>query len=211
MDFFTKLLNSRLGYLLEILPFVFIVGAAYEITRGIKLRRHGLGRDNPWRGAVRLLCALYFAGLFALLWVPAGFWSQLPQWLRYGWPVSCLGQMFTGVYNFDVQVLDIINRSSAGSFTLFMLIGNVLMFIPLGLLLPLRWPKLGLVGTMAVGFAADILIELLQPIVGRAFDVDDIICNTLGIAGGALIYLLLRGLFPKTIRKCKGDMENGKA
>ena len=139
-----------------------------------------------------------FCGLFALLWVPAGFWSQLPQWLRYGWPVSCLGQMFTGVYNFDVQVLDILSRSSAGSFTLFMLIGNVLMFIPLGLLLPLRWPKLGLAGTMAVGFAADILIELLQPIVGRAFDVDDIICNTLGIAGGALIYLLLRGLFPKT-------------
>ena len=40
-----------------------------------------------------------------------------------------------------------------------------------------------------------IAIELLQPIVGRSFDVDDILMNLLGTILSAALFFLLRALF----------------
>jgi glycopeptide antibiotics resistance protein len=62
------------------------------------------------------------------------------------------------------------------------LVGNVVMFAPVGFLLPLA-TRLRFVGATAVCALLSVAIETVQLTTGRSFDVDDVLLNT---AGGAL-------------------------
>lgn len=67
------------------------------------------------------------------------------------------------------------------------LLSNVGMFIPLGLLLPMCFPKLRrFYKTALVVLAVTTSIETLQYFMGRSADIDDVIMN---LAGGMLGYL----------------------
>ena len=75
--------------------------------------------------------------------------------------------------------------------------GNVLLFIPWGLCLPLLWKKYQSVfGVTAMSVVLPIMIEFCQLFVGRTVDIDDVILNFVGGVLGGLLYLLLRKLFP---------------
>ena len=73
-------------------------------------------------------------------------------------------------------------------------IGNVLMFIPSGIILPILYKKLdGFGKTVAAGAGISLCIELLQlPFSVRATDVDDLIQNICGVLIGWGIYALVR-------------------
>lgn len=66
------------------------------------------------------------------------------------------------------------------------LAGNVLMYVPIGLLAPpaLRW---GIGRVTAAAFALSVMIECAQRALGRSSDMDDVILNTLGAFVGAVI------------------------
>ena len=70
------------------------------------------------------------------------------------------------------------------------IIGNVTMFIPVGLAWPFCFKKLDTLGkTVLVGAGFPLFIELTQlPFYDRCSDVDDLILNSTGILIGALIY-----------------------
>ena len=70
------------------------------------------------------------------------------------------------------------------------IIGNVTMFIPVGLAWPFCFKKLDtLWKTVLVGAGFPLFIEITQlPFYDRCSDIDDIILNTTGIFIGALIY-----------------------
>ncbi|MBQ7058902.1 MAG: VanZ family protein [Firmicutes bacterium] len=70
------------------------------------------------------------------------------------------------------------------------LIGNVTMFIPSGIILPILYRKLDRFWKVVlVGMGMSLLIEILQlPFYTRASDVDDLILNTIGVAIGYGIY-----------------------
>ncbi len=73
--------------------------------------------------------------------------------------------------------------------------GNVLLFLPLGMLLPLFWTYFRKAGrTVFCGFAISLSIELIQITAGGVTSVDDVILNTLGAAlGFAVSKLFTRG------------------
>ena len=70
--------------------------------------------------------------------------------------------------------------------------GNVGMFIPSGVILPVLFKKLqSFPRTLLVGAAISLCIEIIQlPFAVRASDVDDLIQNVLGVATGYGIYKL---------------------
>lgn len=70
------------------------------------------------------------------------------------------------------------------------IIGNVTMFIPVGLALPFCFGKLDTIRkTVAMGALFPLFIEITQlPFHARCSDVDDLILNITGIFLGALIY-----------------------
>ena len=69
-------------------------------------------------------------------------------------------------------------------------IGNMLMFMPYGLFVSFylknKKPDLTLILTLVASFS----IEVVQMVIGRVFDIDDIILNLLGGYFGYLIYYL---------------------
>lgn len=70
---------------------------------------------------------------------------------------------------------------------------NVLLFVPLGFLLPCGWRGFDRAGrSLAFGFCLSLAIELSQLLNFRVTDVDDLIANTLGMLVGLAIYRLVR-------------------
>ena len=68
---------------------------------------------------------------------------------------------------------------------------NVVMFLPLGFLIPLIWKELGkLRYILAAGCGLSTLIEVSQLLSLRGTDVDDVIMNTLGAVLGYGLYRL---------------------
>ena len=73
------------------------------------------------------------------------------------------------------------------------IVGNVCMFIPTGIILPIVYPRLNsFFKVVGVGFLMSLAIELIQLLFyDRATDIDDLILNTLGYAIGYGIYRLV--------------------
>lgn len=84
---------------------------------------------------------------------------------------------------------------------------NILLFVPLGVMLPVLWRKFRkLRNTVLLGFGMSLAIELLQILTFRATDVNDLITNTLGTYSG---FLCARLLLQKSTRlQCLVDEEN---
>ena len=82
-------------------------------------------------------------------------------------------------------------------------IGNIILLIPSGMILPQVWKKLdGFWRTAAAGALISLCIEIMQlPFAGRASDIDDIIMNTAGAMIGYVIYALICGKKTQSDRK----------
>lgn len=69
--------------------------------------------------------------------------------------------------------------------------GNIIMFIPLGALLPMMFPKLRHFGRVAlVAVALSFSIEFIQYWIGGVSDIDDLMLNTLGACLGYAVYAM---------------------
>lgn len=105
-----------------------------------------------------------------------------------------------GGFEFSSILLQVLRGEyTAGTWVYTMLLGNALMFLPLGFLLPLLWGWFRWFRVLAAGLACILCIELLQPFAGRSFDVDDVVFNFLGVAAGLLLSAVPRALFPRTV------------
>lgn len=75
--------------------------------------------------------------------------------------------------------------------------GNVVLFIPWGLCLPLLWKKYqSIFGVAVMSVILPVMIEFCQLFVGRTVDIDDVILNFAGGVLGGLLFFLLRRGFP---------------
>ncbi|MGX4599094.1 VanZ family protein [Faecalimicrobium sp. JNUCC 81] len=83
---------------------------------------------------------------------------------------------------------------------------NVLMCIPLGILLPIVFPKRfdRYLPVFIVSFGLTFVTELIQLLTGRSADIDDIIANTIGGLLGFAIYIFYYGM-RYLFNKKKGD------
>lgn len=94
------------------------------------------------------------------------------------------GNTYEYIFGADKFNMDIIINNT---------LGNILIFIPLGIFLPILFKKYQtftqvLVGSMVISFTIEVLQFMLQ--IGQ-FDIDDVILNTVG---GAVGYLIIRFL-----------------
>lgn len=74
---------------------------------------------------------------------------------------------------------------------------NIILFIPLGIMLPFLWKKYNsLRATLIFGFCMSLAIELLQILTYRATDINDLIANTVGAVLGYFVFRVLSCMFP---------------
>ena len=79
---------------------------------------------------------------------------------------------------------------------------NALLFVPLGLFLPLLYKGYGRVGRIALaGFLISLSVELVQMFGCGTTDINDLMTNTAGACLGYCVYRLIYGVMPKSWRK----------
>ncbi|GGA76919.1 VanZ family protein [Ornithinibacillus halotolerans] len=95
-----------------------------------------------------------------------------------------------------------------GDFTLQVinLLGNVVVFIPIGFLIPLLFKNISFGKIFVIGLISTLFIETMQlilsinGIISRSFDVDDLILNTIGVIVGYILRIMFDMLY-RFIRK----------
>jgi glycopeptide antibiotics resistance protein len=100
-------------------------------------------------------------------------------------------------------------RHAVGNFGISQLVGNALMFVPLGFLTPLRWPRIDSpIGIFVAAAASSIAIEVLQFVLptGRQSSVTDVVMNTTGALAGYALMVTIRGSM-KLSRRHPGNRE----
>lgn len=161
-----------------------LLGAALFLAGRYLLCRSGrrMRRSVPHEAGV-VIFTLYVASVLSLTFFPLRVANGL------------------GEFSLDSTLLLMVQgKYAAGDWVKAMLLGNVLMLLPFGLLAPILWKKLRGVRVLPVGLAFILAIELLQPLTGRSFDIDDILLNFLGVAAGALLSAVVQALLPKPIK-----------
>ena len=92
---------------------------------------------------------------------------------------------FNGDFDFT---LDFINNISEEN------IGNFIMFLPFGILYPLSHSELKLKNIILNGIVFVLIIEILQPVFGRSFDINDIVLDSLGILISVSGFMIIKNI-----------------
>lgn len=194
-------------YIYEMLPCMVLAAAAFFLLR--PMRRFRLGRMNLsssiWREGAMLVFVLFCAGLAALTVFPAGFWGglmhgYLPKAGWFGWH-GC------GMY---LQVTILAELLEGREWGIYMLLGNVVMFLPLGFFPALLWRHPRWWRSVLAAGGVSLFIEIVQIFVGRSSDINDLILNTLGGLAGYGLYRFLARLAPKFTRKFQVEVPYGR-
>ena len=164
----------------------------------LPLRRRSLGRRGLYSGLGRectlLLFWMFAAGLAALTLFPHGFWpggflaalqgeQVLPAWGETAEKLAWLPRNLIPFHE--------IRRSLDSPWTLFLLLGNIGMFVPLGFGTAALWRRANWRRGLLTGLGCSCTIEFVQFFIGRSTDIDDVILNAAGAMAG---YGLYRGL-----------------
>jgi len=184
------------GYFFEAVPVTILVGIIYAVYRYFKIKKQripvSLGSE-----IVRWLFVCYLTGLCYLLFAPRTVFTELYRYILFGYvDWGAAGSLadslhfFTFEFNLVPTVFLWLNGEiTIGSWVKSMLIGNLLMFIPMGIFLSLIFKKINNRNIFKIAILIPVVVEIVQPVVGRSFDVDDIIMNFLGILIGYFMCL----------------------
>ncbi len=174
--------DTYIGYFLQTLPFALLSGMIYGIIRCRNDKKRSLGEKI-------FSCAFvfYVSGLVCLtigLDLISIFWYELLYSMESGLAVG----WFSGCFDFSLDFFNNINGEA---------VGNFLMFLPFGILYPLSHKRPTWKGCIINGLVAVASIELLQPVFGRSFDINDIILNSIGIITFGSAFFWAKKLFAK--------------
>ena len=157
------------------------------------LNRKGLG-SSFHREAALALFWMYCGGAAILGLTPRWVVRSLAG-LPLGTPWNAAGLPFFSLGNVSLILFDTFSQST------FILISNVVLFMPFGLFSALLWRGFGWKQALLTGACITLFIEFCQLFIGRTFDIDDLMLNTIGVFCGFLLALAIRRRFPQFAAK----------
>ena len=177
------------GFVLRMLPVMAAavpLVAAARLAGAYRLKNHGL--TTTLRHEAGLWAFLLFlAGLAAVTILPPGGQFIPPSWSRVNLrPLVVLADSLAAM------------RAGDGMYFVINVLGNILMFLPLGFFPCLLWGegKNGLLRGTGAALSASLCVEFCQLFQPRAADVDDLWLNALGGALGFGLYWLVSRRWP---------------
>lgn len=217
-------LVNIMEYAVQMLPCMLVGVVGFLLLRPFRrrnLQAKGLVSSVP-REIALLLFVMFCAGLISLTLFPANLWSYVTDWLfhRKNWSMIWSGRTLSSFYPTWEQAMtelpglpDMLKPfqeiqralNSMSPWLMFMLLGNIGMFVPIGFFPALLWHSWRWWKTLLLGVMSSCSIEFIQFFIGRSTDIDDVILNTTGALMGFFLYLLCRAVFPKGTEKflCK--------
>lgn len=192
--FYSVYIQDTLRYIVRMFPGFVLAGALFVGMRRWRLRclaERGLGSSRRREGTL-LLFFLFAGGMAVLTLTPHWFdWWPLVRGLRSAGPFFSLGG-----WNLRPGVC-----FSGGLWQSYMLLGNIVMFLPFGFFAALLWRGYTWRRALVTGVCITGSIECWQLFVGRAFDIDDIWLNTLGVLCGYGLWRLVTRAAPHFTEK----------
>ena len=186
--------GTIIAYFIQAVPIACVVGLVFIIARilFLKAKKRNIVLTEE---IIKMLFACYISGLLSLVVLPANFWLKVYDGIFLGWWGE-LGTFFSlGGINLVPAIVKILSGELVlGSWVKEMLVGNVLMFVPLGFFLPFITRKITLKNISLISVAVLLVVEVFQLVLERSFDVDDLICNFVGIIVGYLIAFALKSI-----------------
>ncbi|MGG4212366.1 VanZ family protein [Paenibacillus alvei] len=133
---------------------------------------------------VALVLLILYTGLL-LYWMFLGFGRTLRPGPPYSYnivPFDTIRQYWRAMESFPFRVWGV------------NLLGNIGVFIPFGILVPIIWVSMRSIGSLLLTIViALVILEVSQMLLGAGtMDVDDIILNVLGVLCGRIAYVFLR-------------------
>ncbi|MEK5319551.1 VanZ family protein [Paenibacillus sp. FSL L8-0644] len=133
---------------------------------------------------VALVLLILYTGLL-LYWMFLGFGRTLRPGPPYSYnivPFDTIRQYWRAMESFPFRVWGV------------NLLGNIGVFIPFGILVPIIWMSMRSIGSLLLTIViALVILEVSQMLLGAGtMDVDDIILNVLGVLCGRIAYVFLR-------------------
>lgn len=184
--------NSVINQFIQVIPITLLVGILYIIFRFLKLKKNN-SDINYKREILYLIFICYIVGLFNLVLVPINFWNIIWYNIFYNFNENPFAGIFDFSYNFIPTIYKIIiGEYTPDSWVKAMIVGNFLMFIPMGILLSLCFENVNKKNIFKYAVLIPLAIEVLQLVVGRSFDIDDLVMNFLGIIIGYFIVELVK-------------------
>ncbi len=185
------MIDSVFDFLVRMLPGILPAAILYFCLLPIrrkKLAMRVLTSSRPRE--VLLLLFLLFCGGLAVL-------TLTPRWFH--WLSILTGELtqippFFQLGNFN---LTLFRTFSPDPTSMLILLGNIIMFIPLGFFPILLWQKCSIPKTALIGFLSVLFIECWQLLIGRTFDIDDFLLNLIGVSFGCLLCRALQNMIPK--------------
>lgn len=183
--------------ILQAVPLAFAVTALYAAARFIYLRAAKQPRASVVTETARGMLVWYLVTLVVVVWL-----TDLPALLFGKITAQQFAELtfFRGYYANNERFWELVHGRfypyrDWGEF-----VANIVLFVPFGMLLPaafrLRWWAVDL-----IGLGTTLVIELVQPFVGRTCDLDDIAANTLGAVIGCAAAKLVMSLYKLFSRK----------
>lgn len=187
-------LKIVINYILEMLPLVagslpmFIIFRTISVNLIMK-KKNLVTNIYHETGLAVFFCIM--AGIFYLAVVPKS-------------PLVGISAEYLNLIPFTA-LRDLITSLSHGStyYLTVNIIGNIAVFAPIGIFVPLLWRNISFRKTVLIGCLSSMFIEISQLPQMRVTDIDDVLLNTLGAIIGFLIYMLINKLFPKFSNKFK--------
>ncbi len=187
-------------YLERMAPAALLALAMYGLSWPVRRRRlTGLGlTTTALHEGVLVVFMMFLAGLLWLTVLPKITWAEG----RLVFQAEGIGEINLKPFVIFRQSR-ILARQGVKSYFLINFWGNILMFVPIGLLPPLLWRKGRWWKAVLSGFLLSMTIELCQIPISRGTDIDDLWLNTLGTAVGYGLYALTRRAFPNFVQWCQ--------
>ena len=89
---------------------------------------------------------------------------------------------FKEIFRYEITSLSFVKQ----------VIGNIILFIPLGYFVSYYCKIKGIVGITIISMLSSITIEIVQHFIGRSVDIDDVILNVIGGIIGYLVYKIVK-------------------
>ena len=205
MNTLTFYLDATWNYIAQMLPCMLLAALFFFLFRPARKRRlAGLGLESgPYRECALFLFLLFCAGLGALTLFPSGFWSY-GHWywvLRGSTPLFRPVDLQVQLQNLQLRPFWEISVAFTGAWHVYMLLGNMIMFMPIGFFAALLWREPRWWKSLLAGACSSLFVETVQFFIGRSSDIDDVILNALGALCGFWVFCLLRSLAPRFIKE----------
>ncbi|WP_078380679.1 VanZ family protein [Sutcliffiella halmapala] len=182
-------IKSMIGYMMMAMPF-------YVIGRLVLLKKKQL-KVKIVREILLAMFVIYSIGLASQTIIPNWHAGIISDTGEFYFTINTINEsasvnlipfktLYDNFFQYNANVDD------WSSVSLLNISANMLLFLPLGILVPLIWRYWrSFRKVLILGVAVTCCIEIIQSFIGRSMDIDDVILNTVGVMIGYSSIILL--------------------